>query len=476
MATVYRQKDRLNCTVKVTIGGVIYRLRGNRDKASSRALGERIEKLASIVAQGEKIDQDMRTWIQNQEPRIRDWLVEHDILPRTDEGRRVSLDTLIDEYVTGMEAHGCDEMHAYSTGKRLKKLKAECGWRLASDVTQTALDSWIASNKSKAAKTLKDYHSTLRAFMTWCVDVRRVLWENQISPVRKGDYVGAKKRKRRALTLAEVDRLLASCSEKRRVCYLAVIYCQLRRADAEALTWGDVRLDLLTPYLVTRAESSKGKRDTKHPLRRDLADALRAYKPEGASDADPVFPRPTLPTMEQYKADLARAEIEYEINERRADFHALGRHTPNTIMANAGVPVRVAQQLMRHTDPALTAGAYTDSELLETSQAVEMMPALGQGEHLKESAILKMEGTTDRPIDTEVDLRDLRRDHDHRIEKPHATSDGNPVGCENQGDGADDELVTCGAGNVCDGDDADWQGDAGARGNGPENWAARTRT
>lgn len=460
----------------MTIRGEVHRVRGNSDKTSSRALGERIEKLAAIVAQGERIDQDMRAWINAQEPRIRDWLVERDILPRTDEGRRVPLDSLIDEYVTGMAAHGSDAMHVYNTEHRLDKLMTECGWRHASDVTMTGLDAWIAPRTKKlAAKTLKDYHSTLRAFMTWCVDVRRVCWENPISPVRKGDYVGAKKRKRRALTLAELDALLECCKKEHKLCYMTVVYCQLRRADAQAVTWGDVQLDVLNPYLVTRPETSKGKRETKHPLRRDLAAALRAFKPEGATDTDRVFPN--LPSMKAYKADLKRAGIDYtDASGRQADFHALGRHTPNTLMANAGVPVRVAQQLMRHTDPKLTAGAYTDSELLETAQAVEMLPAIGTGEHLKEPAILQMEGTNNQPIDPEVAKCDHECDHGKRRDKPHASSMGRAAEADNAVNDNEAELVTCGAGSVCDGDGSDWQGENEGRGNGPENWAARTRT
>ena len=112
------------------------------------------------------------------------------------------------------------------------------------------------------------------------------------------------------------------------------------------------------------------------PLRQDIAEELRNHRPKDAPATDSVFPE--VPSIEEFRGDLKRAGIEF-IDEfgRRADFHALGRQTPNTMMANAGVSPRIAMELMRHTDIDLTMGPYTDTNLLQKNQAVESLPALG---------------------------------------------------------------------------------------------------
>jgi integrase len=50
------------------------------------------------------------------------------------------------------------------------------------------------------------------------------------------------------------------------------------------------------------------------------------------------------------------------------DFHSL-RVSLGTMLAANGVTPRAAQALMRHTDPRLTAGVYTDEKLVNGPQA-----------------------------------------------------------------------------------------------------------
>lgn len=61
---------------------------------------------------------------------------------------------------------------------------------------------------------------------------------------------------------------------------------------------------------------------------------------------------------------------------RAVDIHAL-RHTFGTHLCRAGIPLRTAQAEIRHSDPSLTANAYTDPRLLDVAGAVEKLTALG---------------------------------------------------------------------------------------------------
>ena len=56
-----------------------------------------------------------------------------------------------------------------------------------------------------------------------------------------------------------------------------------------------------------------------------------------------------------------------------ADFHSL-RKTLGTELGKAGVPIRVAMELMRHSDAKLTTKIYTDSGMLPIWDAVGALP------------------------------------------------------------------------------------------------------
>jgi len=78
------------------------------------------------------------------------------------------------------------------------------------------------------------------------------------------------------------------------------------------------------------------------------------------------------------RLDLAKAKIErFDALGRKADFHGL-RYTFATRLAKNGISQRFTQELMRHSDPALTANIYTDASQLPTYDAVASLPWEGK--------------------------------------------------------------------------------------------------
>jgi integrase len=57
------------------------------------------------------------------------------------------------------------------------------------------------------------------------------------------------------------------------------------------------------------------------------------------------------------------------------DFHVL-RHSFVTALPRSGVHPKVMQTLARHSDPKLTLGRYSHTELDEQHDAIEMLPSL----------------------------------------------------------------------------------------------------
>jgi len=95
-----------------------------------------------------------------------------------------------------------------------------------------------------------------------------------------------------------VERLIAS-APKRALVTRQRLYLALKRGDAEALCWGDVFLDVLDPYIITRAETCKGKREHRIPIGADLAEELRRHRPANARPSDRVFKG--VPGMDTFK-------------------------------------------------------------------------------------------------------------------------------------------------------------------------------
>lgn len=261
MASAYKRKGRRSYTVKYTVNGIIGTIRGYPEKGVSLTLGRNIEKLASARAQGEPIKGGLFEWVNSLERRFRLELVKLGLLLSGSGGVDKSLEGHLADYVADLEARGRDSMYCYNMEHRLRKLFKDCGWATFANIQGRDFQTWRSHQSGKLApRTLNQYLETVQGFLGWCVAGKR-LSESPLADVAPADET-KKRRKRRAFTLDELERLLATCGD-RALCYKTALYCQLRRADVRALRWADVDLDTLPPYLLTRAETSKGKRQSR---------------------------------------------------------------------------------------------------------------------------------------------------------------------------------------------------------------------
>jgi len=97
-------------------------------------------------------------------------------------------------------------------------------------------------------------------------------------------------------------------------------------------------------------------------FRNDVATARQAWIEEAEEG-----------TREQQRREKDTDFLAYRDSDGRyLDFHAL-RVTYGTALARAGVRLQVAQQLMRHSTPVLTANVYTRLELHDLRGAVSRL-------------------------------------------------------------------------------------------------------
>ena len=276
------------------------------------------------------------------------------------------------DYVADLSAQGRSKKHVAVARNRVQRLCQQCGWVKPCDVTSDGFNSWRAKQKL-ALKTCNEYLGLASAFLNWLERNQRIAL-NPLRRVTKAETRGREKRKRRALTQAEIE-LLVSRSGKNGLAYFLAAYTGLRRGEMKQLMWSDVHLDAPKPFIEVRASTTKNHKIALIPLVQALADALRARRAKRAEAFPKVF-RNGVPTPETLRADLKACGIAYRDDLGRVvDFHAL-RYTFATMLARAGIPPRVAMELMRHSDMRLTQSTYTDATLLPLFNEVAKLPSL----------------------------------------------------------------------------------------------------
>ena len=278
------------------------------------------------------------------------------------------LATHLKEFVSDLKTKGRVERYIHDLESRASLIFKSCKWQYARDIHADGFMQWRARYKA-APKTLNEYLNACNSLLNWMVKHQRIA-SNPLSCVEKVDIRG-KQQLRRALTDEELSRLLDH-SEDYRLLYITAVYTGLRQNELLQLVWQDVYLDEEHPYVIAQASTTKNRQRSIIPLHPKLVEDFKEAQKAG-SKKNFVFPQYTQPDR-RFRRHLKAAGIDqYDENGRKLDFHAL-RYTFATKLAKQGVSQRLAQELMRHSDPKLTANIYTDVTHLPTFDAVETLP------------------------------------------------------------------------------------------------------
>jgi integrase len=337
-------------------------VKGYRDKEATEALAQRLERDAVRIKQG--------------------------LAPSVDPVRsRTAWGEALGKWLGDLQRQGCDEVYVANMRRLVSKVADGCNWTTLAGIRGDRVRDWLADIKLNGVpdrngqrkstppsdRTVDQYLECSKRFLSWCCDQQPpYLDENPLEGIKKIPKP-KKVRRRRALSEAELLRLLRVAG-KREPVYKVAALTGLRKDELRQLQWRDVRLDQARPAIHLRPEANKSRRDDRIPLNPAVIDVLTKIRPVSPQPLDPVFPE--IPTLDTLKRDLQRASIPYRDAEgRQADFHSL-RYSFCTMLARAGVPIRTAMELMRHKDPKLTLQIYCDAGHLETDEAVGRLPAL----------------------------------------------------------------------------------------------------
>ncbi|MCL5947402.1 MAG: site-specific integrase [Chloroflexi bacterium] len=196
-----------------------------------------------------------------------------------------------------------------------------------------------------------------------------------------------------ALTAEQAQRLLAAAQGERLAALFALaLYTGMRQGELLALTWADVDWEQATvsvrrsvrhmPRVGAVAGEPKSRRSRRTlPLIPTALEALRQHRQRqlqerltagGWEDHDLVFPsergtytEATNLIHRPYRRVLARAGLP------RVPFHAL-RHTTASLLAEAHVPLAVAQELLGHSSLAMTRHYTHIPDTMEREAATQL--------------------------------------------------------------------------------------------------------
>jgi integrase/recombinase XerD len=281
------------------------------------------------------------------------------------EVRDVPIADLVEEYQGELRRRGRSEDHIRKVGRQILVLSK--GLRGLVALTPERIRRALA-RLDVMPKTANYYRVALHGLFAWLI--REGRWTvNPVAAVGRARET-ERSRIRRALTGKELDALLEAAPEHRATVYLIAATTGLRRSELASLTWGDVDLDGNT--VTIRASKAKNRKDTVLPLPEGSARRLAETRGH-VTPAARVFM--AIPGVETLQQDLIAAGIEFETPEGVVDFHAL-RVTFGTSLARASVPLALAQKLMRHSTPVLTANIYTRLELHDGAAAVAKIDRL----------------------------------------------------------------------------------------------------
>ena len=251
--------------------------------------------------------------------------------------------------------------------------------RAARDVTgEHAVEFMQTIRAAHSGKTFNDYRAIL--LQTWDGLRKIPSAAVTVNPWRDIERAERNSHTRRELTVEELAAVIQAADGEMRLLFAIGIYTGLRLGDAVRLDWGAV--DLVRGFVnVTPAKTARHGTKVRIPLapalrgilemtpprrrRGRILPALAAeYETEGSAGmilvrkVQAVFKAAGIETQavtrQKNKDGTPRKTVE-------VGFHSL-RHTYVSLCANAGVPLAIVQAIVGHTNPAMTAHYFHESD------------------------------------------------------------------------------------------------------------------
>ena len=329
-----------------------------------------------------------------------------------DEHRKRPIAEHLDAYEDHLTNKENSVGYVEQTMQRCRDIVAGIKATVICEITAGRVESYLADQRRGGMSMASSNHylRAIKSFAGWLVKDRRAP-DNPLAVLSALSLTEQdKKRRRRALTDAEVVALVNSATGSdrpfrgipgadRAMLYNVALNTGLRASELASLTPGSFDLDGEPATVCCLGAYTKNGQQATLPLRPDLTAALKEWL-DGRPAAVAMWPgrwASSRAAAEMIRRDLAAAKaawvkqapseqvkverekssfLEYrDASDRFADFHSL-RHTFITNLARGKVHPKNAQALARHSTINLTMNAYTHTVLGDLADDVGKLPAL----------------------------------------------------------------------------------------------------
>jgi integrase len=355
-------------------------VKGCSDKIASEAIARKLETDADLRRRG-VID------------------VEDDLFSKQ-EAR--PLTSHLEDFHAHLKASGTTRKHAHMVRAHVARIMDRAHLTLISKISPSGVQAAIKSLRDQGLSPQTCNHSlrAIKEFTAWLVKDGRAR-KNTISCLKCLEVAIDRRRERRSFSELELENLIRTAASgpvvlgmsgpDRAVLYRLAAGTGFRANELRSLYPESFDLESERPSVTVQAAYSKRRRNDEQVIRPDLAAALRVW----LARKDPGCPVFDLPgrTAQMMRRDMASAGIAYKDDYGRVlDFHSL-RHTFITMLSRSRAPVKVVQELARHSDPRLTLNVYSHLTVFDKAAALDALPGLSEENHGPQEA--RKSGTDD---------------------------------------------------------------------------------
>jgi len=183
-------------------------------------------------------------------------------------------------------------------------------------------------------------------------------WENPVTRVKAPRFDNTRVR---FFSPEELEAFFSYLKERNHQAYVMAVvaaFTGLRFSELASLSWRDI--DFARKMIYVR--ETKNRKARYVPMIKEVEEALKSLPRKSLDDL--VFPNSRGEKYGQVPSIFKRAIRELGFNEgvidrrHRLSFHSL-RHTAGTLMAAAGVPLRIVQGILGHETPDLSFKRYS---------------------------------------------------------------------------------------------------------------------
>lgn len=326
-------------------------VKGYTDKAETKALANKLENEKTAIQRGDIDPQIEMRKVQRAKP-------------ATDH---------IDVYEIHLNALGRNKYHVSYTIGDLRSFFDFAKLTHASQVQRSHVSGWIQHLKdtdsaNNSPRTINRRVGAIQAFLRY-LQQEGAVTDYVLFKFPKQKVKGTERRRRRALSIDECEKLIANTTGDRRGVYRFALLTGFRYAEIGSMTPASFNFTAMT--VTVRANDAKNKNvDQTIPLHPNLIPLVKELC-NGKGREDRIF---TMPSRRD-AAVLVREDCESaKVDTTHIDFHCL-RHTFITRLAEANIHPKILQMLARHSTLETTLTYYTHFRQDDERRAIGLLSA-----------------------------------------------------------------------------------------------------